>query len=236
MSKVILTMTWLTTLLLSSTVVMKSCAFPSLSYNANIGAIKRITSELPNMHTRVEFVISAKEKLNYPVITRSFTEAVTEWSKYLPIEVAIYTTPNGRINRDGVIRVEFSNIDGKYNSLDNSGGILGRWQAGKTRRLQLDSEDLNGKPETARKVALHELGHVFGLPHILNKGDDQAHTGDIMLADDAIPSSYLMYPSVSMNQHGVSELEIDRARTYIQTRLGLIDGAVTRECECRVDS
>lgn len=233
MGKVILTVVGLAIVLLGCTMSLREIVGPTL---IGPSSVVKITSELPEIHTRVEFVISEKDQERYPLMAKAFTDALTEWSKHLPIEIAVYATPNGQIDRQRVISVDFGKIDGKYDPEDKSGSTLGRWQAGYLRRLQLDAEDLEGKEKLAYVVAMHEIGHVFGLVHVVERGSEKAETGDMMLKPEDNPQSYLMYPSVGDKVGILSDLEIVKARQYVEHHLGLLDGATRHDCDCHIDS
>ena len=83
--------------------------------------------------------------------------------------------------------------------------------------MLLDSDMLIGKPELAKHTARHELGHVFGLPHICYQDKQEATTGDITIPASHDPESYLMFPIASKGAIKAmpSDLEIGLAREYV---------------------
>ena len=64
----------------------------------------------------------------------------------------------------------------------------------------------------AYEVALHELGHVFGLPHFVEKDTQDVLTGTILVNDSI---NYIMYPYAGQIAHSPNFTEIIMARNYM---------------------
>ncbi len=200
---------------------------PTASEEFNAGANNSI-SEGDKFYVAVEVVLHAEQAAKYPVTHEALQMALDEWAKHLPIRLTVYIedstppvpmqpfmwfgTPD-YINRYGVVEILMDDIQGApYN---RSLGILGLWLPD-AKQILLDADTLEANPDMAYSVTLHELGHMFGLPHLVGF-TEPAYTGTLVvpIAEDA--ESYVMYPTniPGKLQQTLSQLEIDLARHYV---------------------
>jgi predicted Zn-dependent protease len=171
---------------------------------------------------RVEFVFSADDVKAYPELFKAFTGAIQEWANVLPIEAVIIVPKDDvsvvdiRNDRRGVTMVIFTrNIPSK--DKENN---LGVWFYS-TATINLDLNDIYPNEtfdiDLARAVSLHELGHMFGLPHIGNSGDMNIQAGDLIIKSGA--ENMMMNPELPADAKSVviSKMEAEYARRYILT-------------------
>jgi predicted Zn-dependent protease len=179
-----------------------------------------------NYKVRVEIVLAGEDIGAYPELFETFIKSVQEWANVIPIEAIIMvpeignsvTTQDIRNERDGVVRVNFShNILSNNNNDDNN---LGIWYPS-TRIICLDLDDMYKdnifNEDLARAVSLHELGHMFGLPHIGNAGELIIEVGDITVTSGA--ELMMMHPTIPKDLKNIviSKMEADLARRYMTT-------------------
>jgi hypothetical protein len=203
---------------LMAAIVLTACMTVSYLDTTCVPDAKFVVSEqLNSTYTiRVEFVILESEELLYPDVAQAFMEAVSDWSKVLPIEVMV--AKEGLLSnvsgRPDIIRVRIFDI--QTHLLFGNPLFIGLWLFD-SGEIWLDADSLTSNPELALHVARHELGHVFGLPHIDSRGSLMVSSGDITVAGDKEGKTFLMYPFTSDECLNAlpSELEILIARQYI---------------------
>lgn len=192
--------------------------FPTPSDSSNT----IVASQRSQVKVRFEFVFSPADVEAYPDLFKTFVRALHEWAEVVPIEAIIMVPQKDgpvseqdvRRDRYGVILVNFThNIPSKGE--DNN---LGIWYP-TPRIVNLDLNDLYFEDvfleSLARAVSLHELGHVFGLPHVGNTGELDIHSGDLVVQSGA--ELMMMHPEIPSNtdQVRISEIEAERARQYL---------------------
>jgi len=93
--------------------------------------------------------------------------------------------------------------------------LLGLWEPNNNRML-LDADTLEADPDLAYSVCLHELGHMFGVPHVVGY-TQSAPTGFLVLEEGIDARSYVMYPHnvKDQKQDKLSPVEITMAQQYI---------------------
>jgi hypothetical protein len=94
-------------------------------------------------------------------------------------------------------------------------GLLGIWNPF-AKSVIIDADLLENDAELAYSVALHELGHMFGLPHLVDIYTP-ATSGWIIVPDGQEAKSYVMYPTYLMDQkqNQLSALEIGIAKHHL---------------------
>jgi hypothetical protein len=200
---------------------------------------QRDTEILDNAYVSVEFAIDIKDFKQHAYFVNAVNAAIAEWAKHIPIRTTFYfdglMVPfmplTSSANRFNVISIVFADLQAKpYNYEKN---IIGMWSPGR-RSILFDVDYFQKNPEEIYSVALHELGHLFGLPHIINK-NELGYTGYLVLADgDA--TDYVMYPAAFTNkpQDQLSELEIQYARHQVLYIFSL-EQLMQNECRIAVD-
>lgn len=169
---------------------------------------------------RVNFVIFEDEVAQNPNTAKAFYTALSEWIRHLPIECAVFSEKpspfpfmlgqSGISSQSGIIQVRILDVQSVPYNMPTP--ILGFWSK-KQSVLALDKDVLEIDPDKAYMVALHELGHVFGLPHIVNKADSYALTGWYVSADGYSAEQMIMFPIAGdLNRYSkLTKLEIDLA-------------------------
>lgn len=152
---------------------------------------------------RLEFYIAQEDVDEYPDLVQSFGWALEQWSEVLPIEALVFFD-DIILSRPSVVTVDFSNAE--------SDNILGVW-FDKPNRIIFFTKHLIGHNQLTNAVCLHELGHLFGLPHILYPLDARAPAGSI-IADNA--ETYFMFPQLDDDAPTkISALEQKIALNYV---------------------
>jgi len=195
---------------------------------------------LDNVYVSVEFALDIKDFKRHTYFVNAFNAAVAEWAKHIPIRTTFYfdglTIPfipmPTSMNRLNVISIVFADLQDKPYNYEEK--IIGMWSPGR-RSILFDVDYFQKNPEEIYSVALHELGHLFGLPHIVNR-NEPGYTGYLVLANgDA--TDYVMYPAAFTNkpQDQLSELEIQYARHQVMYILSLDQLTMKNECKISVD-
>ena len=178
------------------------------------------TLELDKFYVNFEIVVFAEEIKKYPVTWSKAQEAIVEWGKHLPVRIVTYVEDPLMINpfvgpmiyhnRPGVIKLHLDNLQGSAYRFGR--GLLGLWHS-QEQSILLDADVLETLPEIAYSVTLHELGHVFGIPHVVGFSDEGL-TGFIILEEGTDAKNYVMYPRYVKDheQKILSALEIQLAR------------------------
>jgi hypothetical protein len=152
---------------------------------------------------RVNFVLFKDEVQQSPQVVEEFMGALKVWADNLPIECMIYTedatdaSPWSTI--PGMIKVHIVDVQKAYMMED---GVLGFYEA-RTDTLALDVDSLITEKAMAHNVIVHELGHLFGLQHMMNQGEYYALTGYTMIPDSFDASTLVMFPYLSKSNESV---------------------------------
>lgn len=176
-------------------------------------------------YVSMEVVFHASQAAQYPVTSAALQNALAIWATSLPVRLTVYIEdpsppmpffPFGApsfLGRWNIVEILLDDLQSPpYNMRQ---GILGVWLAAE-RRIVLDADFLETDPAVAYSVALHELGHMFGLPHLVG-WNTPAPSGWIVLPPDKDAESYVMYPSriANKSQDVLSQVEIDVAKHYL---------------------
>lgn len=176
------------------------------------------------LYVSMEVVFHAHQAAEYPVTSDALQNALATWADVLPVRLTVYVEdpspptfflPFGRpsfLNRWNIIEILMDDLQAPPFNMRS--GILGIWQPNEF-RIILDADTLETDVAMAYSVALHELGHMFGLPHLVG-WNEPAPSGWIVLPDGQDASEYLMYPSRgNKSQDCLSQLEIDVAKHHL---------------------
>lgn len=180
--------------------------------------------QVTDYKVRIEFVLAEEQIREYPSVALGFYRALADWAKLVPIDAVVTTSKiiSSKGDRDGtwndpsVIKVKIVDIQTFMWSSEN---MIGVW-FGNSNQLFLDADFLSDPtaPWRAHATAMHELGHVFSVPHIVDRSAKNGIVpGDITLPSEMRPELYIMYPIMTKdNVMAVpSQLEIDLARDYV---------------------
>lgn len=142
---------------------------------------------------------------DYPNIYVSFIQSCAIWERDTPIHINIHKT----LEKNDII-VDFTNLQGPPFYKEKN--VIGFYVPQVKLLLISDSLENENWPtnmgRAAVAVGVHELGHAFGLSHIVGPGNKLSEPGDIMLGSDDEAMLYIMYPSIEGFASGVSRLEI----------------------------
>ena len=160
---------------------------------------------------RVDFVLPIEYKTQYPFIARAFEDAARTWAEVIPIDVRLIPKRTSDPTAIDII-IAPNIVIGGYYAPDR---YLGLYYP-PARSVFLSSRLLTSY-DKAYSVALHELGHVFGLRHVIDLlGDGYGGTGDTVISLHAELS--LMYPVYTEENEGstLSKFDIELAREYVR--------------------
>lgn len=169
----------------------------------------------------IEVMLYACQTDKQPVLTAALIRAIQEWSKYIPISVKIYKEdpsvfspftmgPMVYHNRPCIVQVIMTDM--QLPTFNYPEDVVGLWDSSNN-QLLLDSDKLEVDSEAAYAVCLHELGHMFGVPHVIGK-DEIGLTGYIVVPEAA--QQYVMYPNYAgKDQNVLSPIEIKLAAAYV---------------------
>lgn len=166
-------------------------------------------------YVSVELIVFKKEVEKYPVTWENIAQAIDKWKSLIPVRFLVVvmdpiTNPAFLASETGAIVIHLGDLQDKPYGFPE--GVLGMWYSPKE-ELFFDADTLEGIPDKAYTVALHELGHMFGVPHVV--GFFQHGTsGSIVLPLGADPTERVMYAySIKSKQQSVlSNVEIMLAR------------------------
>jgi len=173
------------------------------------------TPELADtFYVNFEIIVFQSDIDQYPVTWENLQKAINEWTRHLPIRWIIFIEDDANafsiLGRVGAIEIHMADLqDGPYYLSDN---LIGLWVPSKGEIL-LDADGLEDNPERAYSVSLHELGHMFGVPHIIGFSE-MGHTGFVVLPEGHDATNYVMYPRAVLlhPQKTLSPIEIKLAR------------------------
>lgn len=225
---------------ISSVLVVLMLAGNGVDYKQERGDTANLPSQQGDadnnakLYVSVEFSLSIQDLQEHPFLVNSFNAAVAEWATHLPIRTTFYfegVLPiiGTSIYRNNAIRIGFVDLQSSGYQFDDA--IIGIWLPSQSSVL-FDLDYFQKNPGKLYSVALHELGHVFGLPHIINK-HDLGSTGYLVLQEgDA--TDLVMYPVSFLEkpQNELSDVEIDFASHQVMFIFSL--NQLSRQTECKI--
>lgn len=181
------------------------------------------TNSVNNFYVQVEFVFYASQIKTYPVCTEAVRSALSEWSRRIPVCIITYIEDPTAIssfygpdiwhNRLGVLQIIMTDLSLPPYNFSND--ILGLFDAN-NHLILLDADFLENNPDIAYKTSLHEIGHLFGVPHVVNLKHNSL-TGFILLPDAVDAEACVMFPAITNKpQNVLSDIEIEIATEYIK--------------------
>ena len=201
------------------------------------GAVKSnaidLATEEDKFYVNVNFKVYSEQIEHYPATWEKVQAALEEWSNMTPMRYIVfedidYIPQSITIHLDDLSSPRWGFPD-QY---------LGMWRPDESTIL-LDADFLETDPTKAYSVALHEIGHMLGVPHVIGFYE-VGPTGFVILPEGEDAFGYVMYPRGvdGYNQAILSDLEIMFARHHLMhyitrpdVNFGIVDG-----CELEVDS
>lgn len=223
-----------------------ACAQPEVNYNSTalfndefsyigpIATVKQLLGSAPDsvqqedkFYVAMEVVFHADQAAKYPLTSAGLQDAISMWMSKVPVRMGVFIQdsappvvipfmPFGPINyldRPGIVEILMDDIQAPPYNMPPE--YLGVWIPSE-KKLYLDADTLEINPAQAYSVALHELGHMMGLPHIAGY-DEPAKTGTVIIGPGQDAESFVMYyMSVpGKPQNVLSQIEIDVARHHL---------------------
>jgi len=134
----------------------------------------------------VDFYLDNDSIMKYPKTAFAVSMAVSTWAKELPIVARMFDSKTAPIAPPGAIKIKIVATKDAW-----SPTLLGWWDS-KEDQMYLVGEKLEIDAAKAIHVAIHEIGHAFGLPHFGSMKDLRyLSTGGIVVED---AEDYAMYP------------------------------------------
>lgn len=204
---------------------------------------KVLSTSSDKFYVMIEVVAYAKQIAQYPDTWLQVQAAMSEWESKVPVKFTVYIEDPSIINQFGfpvqifhdrpcIQNILLTNIQSpELGSMQE--GIVGLWDP-KENRLLLDGDTVESIPNVAFSVALHEIGHMLGVPHIVNL-KDRGLSGMIGLPDDIDATKNVMYPQIvdGADQRKLSELEITLARNFLLNSWTNPDKRIIEKCELK---
>lgn len=203
--------------------------------NSHQGNLHRTVRKTPGIVYPIAMLYEDMER--YPHIANMVIEATNVWHASIPVHFPLYIAADSTSAipvdaiRIFVIDMVLSGLgslnpgiifQGLWNEEDRTIFLsdgLETWEADRLRMYhsgELDHEPrLSGFENMALAVAIHELGHALGLPHIIGVRDDSGvpnypllETGAIVVETHAEAQNFVMFPYTGKASK-ISQLEID---------------------------
>lgn len=170
-------------------------------------------------YIQINFIFKLEEVTQYPVIFDAFLHAISIWESYLPIEADYFLDAQFPfwINEGNFVHIELKDLAEEYYD-----GLLGLFVNKKPFKILID-DLLEEDRLFAVCVAMHELGHFFGLPHVIGREDKVStkRMGSIIVPGTAI--KYLMFSHKNAENKYVwkpSPVEVAVAANFVRNILG----------------
>lgn len=205
-------------------------------YEPTVSASSSVNTTPYPFFVNFEIVVFRDQITQYPDIWAGCEHALQEWSTYVPVRWVIFKEEPDKIlsmrGRTRIIELHLDDLQGPGYGLPD--GMIGLWRP-HIRHIVLDADFLAGRKDKSYSVMLHEVGHMFGLPHIINFSE-MGHTGTLVttILDDA--TRYVMYPNAmpGRDQKFLSDFEIDIARHNVIYRWTVSYDETFKEEDCEL--
>lgn len=196
--------------------------------NKNVQHSNSIDNE-DKFYIALDVLVFKSEIKKHPIVWQNTVKAMAEWSRHIPVYFVVNieddTFPyipifnESLVDKPNIIQIRMLDLEEKFGLPEN---LLGMWDH-KNNRILLNTKLLSDEENLTYSTALHEFGHLFGVPHVVGK-QDSLYTGYIVL-DDNQAHGYVMYPRLFTGhlQDTLSELEISLAKNYLVHSWGTID-------------
>lgn len=161
-----------------------------------------------SFYVNIEIRVFKDEIEQYPETWQSLQMAFATWAMYIPVRWSISTEA-----RYSDIEIHLADLQKGTYGLPKQ--LLGIWRPHEGSIL-LDADRLEQMPEQAYAVALHEIGHMFGVPHVVG-ADERGMTGFVVLPQGYDATNFVMYPAVvgKHAQKTLSWIEVGLARNNL---------------------
>lgn len=171
---------------------------------------ERATLSAPEFYPYMKFSLQQEDFDQYPHTMDSVLNALETWALALPAQIE-WDFDELALDGFPITVVDIEKIPG-YDGF----GILGMTMPSRGTIWLDDSLENDPDPTVAYRVTLHELGHLFGLPHFIGYDFRHKVNGDLIVGDDEKAKKHIMYPWVSLSSaQGLSTLEIEIVRKHL---------------------
>lgn len=165
-----------------------------------------------DFYVRINLKVRAEEIKTYPQTWNAVLAALATWAAQVPVHFIVHVQDG--VTTTQVMRESISIrlIDLQAPPYRKPTGLLGLWVQTPP-IIFLDADMLEDGPVAAVSVVLHELGHMLGVPHVIN-WNEPGLTGFIVLPRGEDASASVMYPRAipGKDQINLSEIEVAIAR------------------------
>jgi len=209
--------------ILAAVVIAVAACIPTRTLTVDENKPLSHPGSLPTYRINLNMISYEKYAEQYPNIHAAVNRAINEWEKRVPIDFSVIMEPkdpkfgvSGFYSFLSPIKIIATDVHDPAIGFESIPTMVGLWDA-ENGRLLLD-DSLEEDPDVAYAVALHELGHLLGLPHIVSPDEFLTYNGQIVVEENA--EDYVMFPRLVEDAPvELSELEIKMATEYVTHHL-----------------